>query len=202
MESCRSASGLKAPWHWKGTEMVMANIAAGMSVKRPGQQQYSSDGYHLTVEMESEVEDAAHFRAAVASLFSEVKQALDAEIANGSAQGEGPAPVDLWSAGGNGGNGKSDEGGNGRKAGARRASSKPASRPKGGDSDADNGSEPATKAQMKYVISLLARSGARTKPEMTSRLSEVLAAEVTDIYALDRTAASRAIEALKGNGKE
>ncbi len=181
--------------------MVMANIAAGMSVKRPGAEQYSSDGYHLSVEMESNIEDAAHFRTVVAALFGEVKQAIEIEIANGSAQGDKPAAADLWAAGGNGGNGD-DKGGNGKgrnvAAPAGRTASKPASRTKGNGRDADNGSEPATKAQLKYVISLLTRSGARTKPEMTSRPSEVLGAKVSDLYALDRGAASRAIEELKG----
>jgi hypothetical protein len=73
---------------------------------------------------------------------------------------------------------------------------------RGSDRGQDNGAEPASKAQMRHVISLLARSGARTKPEMVSRLSEVLSAQVTDIYALDRKAASRAIEALKLDGNE
>ena len=154
--------------------MVMANIAAGMSVKRPGQEQYSSDGFHLSIEMESEIADANHFRSAVAALFAEVKGALEAEIANGSARDAEPAAVDLWAAGDNGGNGRGSDGGQGK------------------------GSEPATKAQLRYVISLLARSGARTKPEMTSRLSEVLGVQVEDVNGLDRKAASRVIEELKG----
>ncbi len=50
--------------------------------------------------MESEIEDAVHFKSAVAALFDEVKEALETQIMNGSAQGEKPGAVDLWAAAG------------------------------------------------------------------------------------------------------
>ena len=85
--------------------MPHTTISAGMSVKRPGQEQYSSDGYHLTVEMEAEIENADHFRPVTQALFAEVKAALEAEVAGGSSESSETGRVGLWNAGGNGGKG-------------------------------------------------------------------------------------------------
>ena len=90
--------------------MPHTTITAGLSIKRPGQEQYSSDGYHLTVEMEADVENAEQFRAVSRALFAEVKAALEAEVAGTPGRAVGEKPVDLWGAlsgeNGNGGNGQ------------------------------------------------------------------------------------------------
>ncbi|MHC4251902.1 MAG: hypothetical protein ACYS9X_22510 [Planctomycetota bacterium] len=97
--------------------MPHTTITAGLSLKRPGAEQYSSDGYHLTVEMEAEIENADHFHAVTQALFAEVKQALAAEVAGAPARAAGEKSVDLWgaSSGGNGSGGN----GNGRQPASR-----------------------------------------------------------------------------------
>jgi hypothetical protein len=60
--------------------MPHATVTAGLPIERPGAEQYSSDGYHLTVEMEAEIENAGHFRAVARALFAEVKAALEAKV--------------------------------------------------------------------------------------------------------------------------
>ncbi len=168
--------------------MPHTTISAGMSVKRPGTEQYSSDGYHLTVEMEAEVENADHFRAVTQALFSEVKTALEVAVADGSARAAGAASgVDLWGAGGNGGNG-----GDGRK---------PVSRPTRTDTKGDRvSSDPISNKQAKFLFQLARRSGMKTQPEVTGWIHEKLGVE-KGVYDLTKVEASRAIDLLNnGNG--
>jgi len=162
-------------------------ISAGLSVKRPGQEQYSSDGYHLTVEMEAEIENADHFRAVTQALFAEVKAALEAEVAGGAPSSQSPSRVNLWAGpGGNGGNG------NGRK---------PASRPEQSGGNGDRGkADPISNKQAKYVFQLARRAGMKTQSEVTGWIHEKLGVD-RGVYELTKVEASRAIDLLNGNGK-
>ncbi len=187
--------------------MAHTAISAGMSIKRPGAEQYSSDGYHLTVEMETDIENADHFQAAVSALFAEVKAALEAEVANGSAAPAETARVDLWGAGGNGGNG------NGRKAArpAREAASKsPSSRSNENgcktarnmkataDSAKDNGGngEPVSNKQARYIVSLAAKQAMTKQADITAWLKDEFG-HLGDVYSLTKRQASKVIEALR-----
>ncbi len=183
--------------------MPSTTISAGMSVKRPGQEQYSSDGFHLTVEMEAEIENADHFRTVTQALFGEVKAALEAEVANGSAQTVGAASgVDLWSAGGNGANG----GGNGRKA-ASRTASKPASRSNGRTvartapaTTESREADSISNKQAKFLFQLARRAGMKTQAKVAGWIREKLGVE-KGVYELSKVEASRAIDLLNnGNG--
>ena len=77
--------------------MPQTTITAGLSIKRPGAEQYSSDGFHLSVEMEADVENAEQFHAVSRALFLEVKAALEAQVAGGPSS-QGSSSVDLWAA--------------------------------------------------------------------------------------------------------
>ena len=178
--------------------MPHTTITAGMSVKRPGQEQYSSDGFHLTVEMEADIENADHFRAISQALFGEVKAALEAEVENGSARAAGAGSgVDLWSSGGNGGNGS--------KA-VSRTTSKPASRANSSGRGAAKGdpADPISNKQAKFLFQLARRSGIKTQPEIAGWIHEKLGVE-KGVYELSKVEASRAIDILNngsgGNGK-
>jgi len=178
----------------------MATISVGLSKKVPGDEPYSSTGVSVGLEIDLDIADREDFAERVDGLYDELRAALDREVAKRSRSTVPASRRDFW--GGNGGNGGN---GHGRRSSGRGSADAFGSGNggRGVGNGQDNGSEPATKAQVRYVVSLLARSGARTKPEMTARLSEVLGTEVEDVYGLDRKAASRAIETLKtdGNGK-
>ena len=89
--------------------MPKANIIAGMSQKRPGPVEYSSDSHHVSVELiDVEVKDATHFHAVTHALFSEVKAALEAEVTGGTLSSPGTSGVSVW--GGPGGNGHNGNG--------------------------------------------------------------------------------------------
>ncbi len=176
----------------------MATITVGLSRKVPGDEPYSSEGVHVGLEIDVDLASREDFAERVDALYDELRGALAREVEKRRGVSRPTSRRDLW--GGTGGNG-GDRRSAGRESGDVFGSGNGGS-DRSSDGGQDNGNEPASKAQMTYVISLLARAGVRTKPEMTSRLSEVLGAEVTDIYALDRKAASRAIEVLKANGKE
>ncbi len=182
--------------------MPHTTISAGMSMKRPGQEQYSSDGYHLTVEMETDIENADHARAATKALFAEVRSMLEAELANGSPASGDAGRVDLWGAGGDGANG---DNGKGRKAAGsdRKTTSKPASRSKGnGRGAASKGDQagPVTNKQAKFLWQLARTSGMRTQDEVAGWLHENLGVD-RGVYELTKTEASKAIDLLNnGNG--
>ncbi len=164
--------------------MPHTTISAGMSMKRPGTEQYSSDGHHLTVEMEAEIENADHFRATVSALFSEVKAALEAEVAGGTAPAAETGRIDLWGAGGDGGN--------------RR---KPASRPaRTGEKGDRTTADPISNKQAKFLFQLARRNGMRTQAEVAGWITEKLRVE-KGVYDLTKQEASRAIDLLNnGNG--
>ncbi len=174
--------------------MPHTTITAGMSVKRPGQEQYSSDGFHLTVEMEAEIENADNFRAVTQALFAEVKASLEAEVAGGAARAAGAtSSVDLWGAGGNGGNGSRA---------VNCTTSKPASRANSGGREAAKGdqADPVSNKQAKYLFQLARRSGMKTQAEVAGWIHEKIGVE-KGVYELSKVEASRAIDLLNnGNG--
>ena len=198
--------------------MPQTTISAGMSVKRPGAEQYSSDGYHLSVEMETDVKDAAGFRAAVHALFAEVKAALATEVAgHEAAETQG---VNIWAApGGNGGNGS----GQGDSAGAqgkpeaadapKPAQGRPArstqgasrqSHPASGRTSSDDAggraADRVSNKQAQYIFGLARKAGLRTQSEVTNWLGQTVGI-AKSVYDLTKQEASRAIEVLaKGNG--
>jgi hypothetical protein len=168
--------------------MPHTTISAGMTVKRPGQERYSSDGYHLTVEMEAEIGTAEHFRAITAALFSEVRGALESEISNGKPVAAKPSHGDLW--GGSGGNGN-----NGHK---------PASE----SAETFRGAEriscaPVSTKQARYLFSLARDVGMRKEVDVTDWINKNLGLD-KNVYGLNRVEASRAIDLLNkviaGNG--
>ncbi len=174
--------------------MSHTTITAGMSVKRPGQEQYSSDGYHLTVEMEAEIENADDFRKISAALFSEVKAALEAEVAGAPSRAAGEKSVDLWSAS-SGGNG------NGQKPTSREdapTESPPADRSRS-HSRAATTPEPISNKQAKFLWQLARKSGMRTQDEVASWITEKLGID-RGVYQLTKVEASKAIDILNNNG--
>ena len=173
--------------------MPHTTITAGMSVKRPGQEQYSSDGFHLTVEMEAEIENAEHFRAVSQALFAEVKQALEAEVAGASASSGDVARTDLWGSSGNGGNG------NGRKPTQTRRDEATGVTP--ADRDRSHAvSASISNKQAKYLWQLARKSGLRTQDQVGVWIAEKLGVD-RGVYELSKTEASKAIDLLNnGNG--
>ena len=168
--------------------MPHATISAGMSVKRPGQEQYSSDGFHLTVEMEAEIENADRFRAVSQALFAEVKAGLEAEVAGAPGRAAGEKSVDLWNAGGNGGN--------------RR---KPVSRPTEARPSADRMSaDQISNKQAKFLFQLARRAGMKTQNGVAGWITEKLGVD-RGVYELTKKEASKAIDLLNsgsgGNGQ-
>jgi hypothetical protein len=201
--------------------MAKANIVAGMSVKRPGPVEYSSDSHHCSVELtDVEIESAEHFRAVTQALFAEVKQALEAEVTNGSSQGEKPAAVDVWgaSSGGNGGNGGTGDGaGQGGNGNGRKPASKPAPRQDARRNGRSNGrtaspssdrtaaadrreADPISNKQAKFLWQLARRSGMKTQADVAGWIRERLGVE-KGVYDLTKVEASKAIDILNnGNG--
>jgi hypothetical protein len=172
--------------------MPQTTITAGVSIKRPGPQNYSSDGYTLTLAVDLAAENAEHVRAATHALFAEVKAMLEAEVGGQTAGANPSGRYDLWG-GGNGGNG------DGRK---------PASRPAQTSAPADrNRSHPRSETtpdaisnkQAKFLWQLARKSGMKTQDEVGGWLREKLGVE-KGVYELSKTEASKAIDILNGNG--
>jgi hypothetical protein len=158
----------------------MAKIIVGLSRKRPGPEQFSSDGHHLTVEMDVEVTNPQEFHSQVKALFAEVNAALDDET--DVVRSAPKRRADLWTGNGNGGR---------------------TSRAHTGTSNADNGngdssnSEPISNKQAAYLTQLLAKQGVSTQADVSQWLRETLDVSVSTQYELDKRTASRAIEMLK-----
>jgi hypothetical protein len=174
--------------------MPHTTVTAGLSIKRPGAEQYSSDGYHLTVEMDAEIENADHFRAVSQALFAEVKAALEAEVAGAPDRVAGEKTVDLWGAGGNGGNG--------RKPASREDA--PSDTPPADRSRSHSGPEtppaPISNKQAKFLWQLARKGGMRTQDEVAGWLRDKLGVD-RGVYQLTKVEASKAIDLLNnGNG--
>jgi hypothetical protein len=169
-----------------------------MSVKRPGQEQYSSDGYHLTVEMEAEVTDANHFRAVTQALFAEVKSTLEAEVADGSPSSRGSSSVDLWT--GPGGNGGADR----KPTRTRRDSPSDTSTRERSRSHTQATDARITNKQAKFALGLARKAGLANQAELGSFIREKLGVEA-GLYELTRRQGSALIDLLNngsgGNGQ-
>ena len=148
----------------------MAKITVGLSKKEPGEQQYSSIGHYLTVELEAEVSSPEEFHERVSTLFNDVRAALDAEVAR-SGSGNGSTRRDLWQSERN--SGPSPRTGNG------------------------NESEPASNRQVQYLARLLSRHGLSQQYDIAGYLHDTLGITVSSICDLSKVDASRAIEVLK-----
>ncbi len=163
--------------------MSKGNIVAGLSVKRPGPVEYSSDSHHCSAELvDVEIKNADHFRAVTQALFAEVKAALEAEVAGAPSRADGERPVDLWNAGGNG---------NSRKPVARPAEA----RPRADRMSAD----PISNKQAKYLFQLARRAGLKTQAEVGGWITEKLGVD-RSVYDLTKVEASKAIDILNNNG--
>ena len=161
----------------------MPKIVVGLSRKRPGSEQYSSDGWSVTVELDVEIGSPEEFANTAKALFAEVEAALDTETGERK-----PAPkrrADLWT------------GGNGRRPSRAQGET---NRGNGGGSQA----EPISNKQAAYLTQLLARQGITQQGDVAKWLTDSLGVVVSTQYELDKPSASRAIEALKdkaANGK-
>ena len=187
----------------------MAKIVAGLTRKKPGQESYSSDGFHLSVEVEADITTRTEFAERVRSLFSEVEAALDREIAERSSQTTYPANRrDFWGSGGNGGNGN---GGHSvpqdRNRSHASSSSSSASGGNGGNGDGkpapapqqSNDSSPSTPKQVQFLFRLARKSGLKTQGELARWITENVGVSKT-AYQLSKVECSKAIDIL--NGKE
>ena len=165
--------------------MPQTTITAGMSIKHPGPQSYSSAGYTLTVAVDLAAENAEHVRTATHALFAEVRAMLEAEVGGQTADALPSGRYDLWG-GGNGGNGNG---------------AKPASRPAQTSANADRTKpDPISDKQAEFLWQLARKSGLRTQDEIRGWIAEKLGVEKR-LYDLTKGQASRAIDILNnGNG--
>ena len=160
----------------------MTKIIVGLSRKRPGPEQFSSDGFHLTVELEKDISNPKDFHSSVRVLFGEVKAALDAEIAhNGPTQADAGATdrTGLWN--------KEPS----RPAGERNPQPDGAKSAPGG-----NGSEPISDKQTSYLFQLASRGGMKTQAQIGAWLRDNLGVD-RGVYDLTKAQASQAIEKMK-----
>jgi hypothetical protein len=179
-------------------------ITAGLSIKRPGKEQYSSDGFNLSVELDADVENADQFGAVTRALFVEVKQALEAEVAGAPSSAAGEKSVGLWgvSSGGNGHDGNGGNNGNGRKPVARKDT--PTTTPPAERSRSHASPNPISNKQARFLFQLARKGGMNTQADVTSWIAEKLGVPKT-VYDLSKVEASKAIDLLNnrngGNGK-
>jgi len=182
----------------------MAKIVAGLTRKKPGQESYSSDGFHLSVEVEADITTRTEFVERVHSLFSEVEAALDREIAERSSQTQHvTSRRDFWGSGGNGGNGN---GGHSVPQDRDRSHAKAAGG-NGGNGDGkptaapqqSNDSSPSTPKQVQFLFRLARKSGLKTQGELARWITENVGVSKT-AYQLSKVECSKAIDIL--NGKE
>ena len=164
----------------------MGTITVGLGRKVPGEEQFSSNSYHVAVTPDAEITDPQELQGRVEGLFREVEKSLDAEMSrHGSQTGSTGVPV---SSGGNGGNGR-----------------EPASRPtqSGGNGDRVK-ADPISNKQAKFLFQLARRSGMKTQSEGAGWIHEKLGVD-RGVYELTKKEASKAIDLLNngngGNGK-
>jgi len=177
--------------------MPQTTITASMSIKRPGPQEYSSDGYTLGFAVDLDAQDAEHVRAATKALFAEVRAALAAEMSNGTPTAAKSSQVDLWGgSGGNGGNGTTG-----------RAPSRTDSGARAGIPDrraAAPSPQPISNKQARYLLTLARKAGLGTQTEVAGWLHEKLGVD-RGVYELTKKEASKAIDLLNngsgGNGQ-
>jgi hypothetical protein len=167
----------------------MSKIIVGLCRKRPGPEQYSSDGFHLTVELEVKVTDSEEFHNSVRGLFAEVSAALDAEIAhskNDNGVDTSGRRADLWTG----------SGGNGDKPNSRKdAGHNPRSARGNGSADL---AEPISNKQASYLTQLLTKKGVGQQGEIAHWLHDNCGVTVESQYELSKKQASSAIDILTG----
>jgi hypothetical protein len=152
--------------------MITAKVS--VTKKRPSQEQYSSDAFSATLEVE--LPDAAflngngELREALSKLFKEVDAQVNDQI--------------------NGKNGHSGEKVPVEPKGTRKARKTPRK-------SSDNG-ETATNRQVQYLIGLAQREAKMSLPELRAYCKREVKKD--DIYALTKAEASAIIDTLK-NGK-
>ncbi len=160
----------------------MTRICVGRSRKIPGSEPYSSEGFTVSVEVETEVVTSKEFRIKASALFDEVNATLETEVAGCKLPldrgGSEPAgrDVSLWG---------------------------PASNSAQEDAGAGNGNQPATGRQVSYLLSLGVRSDIATRDQLESYIRDDLRFGC-GLKELTRAQASSAIDALValGNGKD
>ena len=110
----------------------MIKLHASYGLKVPGPQEYSSESFHASAEVEvaDNVQGDA-LKAALGALWHDLKSAVEEQIANGHKTG---------------GNGRNDNGGNGN---GHNRKAEPVNRIANG--------EPATKKQISYLLALARR---------------------------------------------
>jgi hypothetical protein len=149
--------------------VIKINIS--FSKKVPGAAEYSSDGFLCALEMEasdSALNNPAELRQKMAWLWNEAKQSVEQQIAQ-SGNGRQPIPA------------------------APTATPARAAEP-----TVQNGDEPATTKQTKYIISLAQREHSMKLADLAAFLKRTVGRE--DVHKLTKAEASKAIEALVGKG--
>ncbi|MBZ0134997.1 MAG: hypothetical protein K8I27_01335 [Planctomycetes bacterium] len=115
----------------------MIKLHASYGLKVPGPQEYSSESFHASAEVEvaDNIQGDA-LKAALGALWNDLKSAVDEQIANGHKSG------------GNGHNGNGRNGSNAKR--QTRQTAEPTNR-------IANMGEPATKKQVSYLLALARR---------------------------------------------
>jgi hypothetical protein len=162
----------------------MPKITVSRSVKVPGTQEYSSEQFHVGLEIEADVTTPEQFQTVTAALFTDIEQALQTQMNQHRTPQLQPNPA--WPRPRNdmpqrsNGNGHGYRNGNGYN---------PQSPPNGGT---------ASSKQLRYLTTLAGRHGINP-----SQLGEWLAAEhgiAGGVQSLTPAQASQVIDRLKGAG--
>ena len=121
----------------------MIKLHASYGLKVPGPQEYSSESFHASAEVEvaDNIQGDA-LKAALGALWNDLKSAVDAQIANGPKAGK--------SGGSNGRSGSNGNGHSGNGNGRTKPTSEPTNR-------IANTGEPATRKQVSYLLALTRR---------------------------------------------
>ncbi len=153
----------------------MTRICVGRSRKIPGSEPYSSEGFSVSVEVETEIVSSEEFRMKVSALFEQVKATLEAEVPGCKPSAPAGCNASIWG---------------------------PASNAAQEDAGADNGSRPVTSSQISYLSSLAAKNDIATRDELERYVRDDLGFG-RGLKQLTRAQASSAIDALiaRGNGK-
>ncbi len=152
----------------------MTRICVGRSRKIPGPEPYSSEGFTVSVEVETNIVTSEEFRVKASALFEQVKATLEAEVASRKHSAPAGCDASIW---GPASNGAEEEAG------------------------ADNGSRPVTDRQISYMSSLAAKDDIATRDKLERYVRDDLGFGC-GLKQLTRTQASSAIDALiaRGNG--
>jgi hypothetical protein len=183
----------------------MAKISVTVARKR-AEPNYGSTLFSLSTEVDVPVDGPQEYAARVATLFAEVSDTLDREIAERSKpQTYSVARRDFWEgSGGNGGHAvpqsrdrahKNAFGGNGGQTQQAAVAVQPAPQ------QPADGTAPSTPKQVKYLLQLARRAGMRTQSELNGWIATNLGVVGKTAYQLNRSEASKAIDILNGGGR-